>query len=99
MCHIRWPGHDSFRDTLGHVPTPSDTMLGGATPATNLPSKEEMFESFSPESQDQNLALGLSYMCHVRWPGHTRARAHLTQCIYQLLLESQPPHKLVNLIF
>ena len=26
-------------------------------------------------------------------------RTHLTECIYKLILESHPPHKIVNLLF
>ena len=51
-------------------------MLGGGTPDTNLPSKEETFEYFSPESQGLDclscaIFAGLDTLGHVPTPSET----------------------------
>jgi len=62
-----------------------------------LPSKEGMiqyFQGFLFETQGHNLALTVFTCIELR--EHTPWDFHLTQCINQMVLKSQPAHKIVN---
>ena len=63
--------------------------------------KKEKLENFKDFELTDKAKIwpGLSSVCHIRSTAVVRLRFYLTLCIYQLLLESQLPPKIVNLLF